>query len=162
MYRLLFHKDVFVPNGIQSIVKSLQRDLKDYQLSKHFSEHLNNQAIEDRSHTYIKDIVMDTLNGLANGFNEPQEAFEIELSKSYNDFGVSGFLVTKYCIRLPYDENQDLVIVIRPGWNKEKLDYDEDVNLIVTAWMNSRDDAHFTLDASKYCSEQFWNTNVRK
>ena len=62
MFRLLFHSDVFVPEGFQDIVKNLQLRLKDFQLSKHFEEHLNNQQDEDRSHRYFRNYVINTLN----------------------------------------------------------------------------------------------------
>ena len=45
---------------------------------------------------------------------------------------------------------------------REKALKDNNKNLIVTAWLNHKKDAHFTLDDSKYCSEEFWVNSVRK
>ena len=43
MKTLLFHKDVFMPEGVQDVVMSLQKKMTAYQLSYHLQEHLNNQ-----------------------------------------------------------------------------------------------------------------------
>ena len=51
----LFHKDVFIPEGVADVCKTLQSRLFKYFYSAHFREHLENQLIEDRSHTYLKD-----------------------------------------------------------------------------------------------------------
>lgn len=158
MFSLLFHKDVFIPNGVQKIVCDLQFHMKGYFLSKHLEEHLNNQSIEDRSHKYFRNYVINTLNEMASGSAPIREAFEIELSKDYHFFGKAGWFVTKYCIRAPYDSKTDLVIVIRPQWDKENQKYDFTKNMVVTAWLNHKDDAHYTLDDSKYCNEEKWKS----
>ena len=156
MFSLLFHSDVFVPDGIQEQVAKIQRNMKAYNLSLHFQEHLNNQLTEDRSHTYFRNAVMNSLNQMISNDRVTRKAFEIELSKDYRFFGRPGFFVTKYCIRIPYDNQTDLVIVIRPKWNKEKGNYDENNNLVATAWLNNKNDNHYTLDETKYCSEEEW------
>ena len=150
---LLFHSDVFVPEHAQKLVHQLQRNLKDYYLSKHFEEHLNNQYFEDRSHLYLKDIVENCLEDIN---TQSQDAFEVELTKSFKEFGTHAWLVTKYCIRIPYDNDTDLVIVIRPHWNKKYQCYNSRDNLIVTAWINHKEDNHKTLDTTKYCSKNRW------
>ena len=156
MYSLLFHKDVFIPEGIQGIVHLFQEKMTGYFLSKHFEEHLNNQETEDRSHTYFRDCVMTSLNKMLSSERILRDAFEVELSKDYHYFGRSGWFVTKYCIRIPYDDDCDLVVVIRPQWNKEKAKFEMNNNMIVTAWLNNNKDNHYTLDASKYCDEITW------
>ena len=158
MFSLLFHSDVFVPKGVQEVVGQLQFHMKGYFLSQHLEEHLNNQATEDRSHTYFRNYVINTLNEMINGSGAIRHAFEIELSKDYHFFGLSGWFVTKYCIRIPYDSKCDLVIVIRPQWDKDKKQYDVTKNMVVTAWLNHKKDNHYTLDESKYCTESRWNS----
>ena len=155
MYRLLFHKDVFMPEGVRDVVRVLQRQMKNHTLSAHFREHLQQHAYEDRSHKYLEDIVDECLKDIN---SQAQNPFEVELSKGYYEFGVNGWVVTKYCVRVPYDCDADLVIVIRPGWNKEKHDYDANINIVVTAWLNESSDSHRTLDESKYCSEDAWKS----
>ena len=149
MYRKLFHKDLFMPNNTQSSCNQLQSFLTNYKFSTHFKEHLDNQLIEDRKHRYLKDVVIECLDTLK---DNPKEVFEVELSKDYHFFGKPGWFVTKYCCRIPYDNNKDLVVAIRPIYNKNVV---ED-NLIVTAWINHKKDNHCTLDKTKYCSEEEW------
>ena len=156
MFRQLFHSDVFFPEGLQDVIKRLQCNFKAYQLSKHFEEHLDNQDDEDRSHTYLKNAVINNLNEL--GKYRLYDAFEVELSKSFKEFGTHDWVVTKYCIRVSYSYSQDLVIVIRPGWNKSNCMYNPGINLIVTAWINHRDDSHKTLNTTKYCCESLWES----
>ena len=156
MFSKLFHKDCFLPKGAQEAVKLLQQNMTGYFLSKHFEEHLNNQDTEDRSHTYLKDAVMTTLNQMISSDKFVRDAFEIELSKDYHYFGVGGWLITKYCIRIAYDSESDLVVVIRPQWDEVLKKYDLSRNMVVTAWINHNKDHHYTLDESKYCSEKEW------
>lgn len=149
MFTKLFHKDVYMPNGTQSRCKALQRDFGSYYLSKHFQEHLDGQGSEDRSHTYLPDVIkrcLDTIKATQ------YEAFEVEYGKDFRKFGQSGFFVTKYCIRIPYSEDEDLVIAIRPQYEGTTVK----TNMVVTAWMNSASDHHGTLDVSKYCSKDEW------
>ena len=149
MFTKLFHKDVFIPEGVSEVCEQLQKTLTSYIFSNHFQEHLTNQVIEDRSHKYLKDVVVECLNSLV---NTQREVFEVELGKDYHFFGKSGWFVTKYCCRIPYNDSQDLVVAIRPQYNKDAIVG----NMVVTAWMNHRTDKHFTLDGSKYCSKRDW------
>ena len=149
MYSKLFHKNCFLPEGVQNICKDYQKNLKSYVFSNHFKEHLQNQVIEDRSHTYLKDVVVTCLDSLK---NVQQEVFEVELGKDYHFFGKSGWFITKYCCRIPYNDTQDLVVAIRPQYVAGAIVN----NLIVTAWMNHHQDNHYTLDESKYCSKEEW------
>lgn len=149
MYTKLFHKEVYLPDGAEVACDNLQRGLKKYFFSRHFEQHLQNQIVEDRSHTYLKDVVVKCLDSLK---ENPRDVFEVEVGKDYHFFGKSGWFITKYCCRIPYSSTQDLVVAIRPQYQAGKL-VD---NMIVTAWMNSHEDNHYTLDASKYCSKEEW------
>lgn len=156
MFSLLFHKDVFMPEDASKVAIQLNQKMTGYFLSNHFEEHLNNQDTEDRSHKYFRNAVLNCLNEMCSKDRRMLIPFEVELSKDYHFFGVSGWFVTKYCVRIPYDLKSDLVVVIRPQWNKEKKAFDLSNNMVVTAWINHKDDAHFTLDDSKYCSKNKW------
>ena len=151
MFTKLFHKDVYFPEGTVIACDNLQRSLKTYTFSKHFQEHLQNQVIEDRSHKYLKDVVIECLDSLKTC---PREVFEVELGKDYHFFGKSGWFVTKYCCRIPYSPTQDLVVAIRPQYVDGKLAG----NLVVTAWMNHHDDNHYTLDPTKYTTKEAWSS----
>lgn len=152
MYSKLFHKDVYLPKDVNDNVIKLQKAFKNYKISKHLQEHLSRG--KDRSHNYLGTILNSCLNTIS---SNPQEPFEVELSKDYHLFGTSSWMVTKYCVRIPYNKKQDIVVAIRPRWNKDKNGYDFEDNFIVTAWLNANNDTHITLDAKKYCSEEEWN-----
>lgn len=49
--------------------------------------------------------------------------------------------VTKYVIRISFDNERDISVVIR-------------FNTIITAWINYKEDVHKTLDKSKYATEE--------
>lgn len=149
MVSLLFHKDVFMLKSAQEISMEYQKLLNKYFLSKHFQEHIDNQYTEDRSHTYLPDVIKQCLDSLK---ETPREVFEVELSKDSNFFGRDGWFVTKYCCRIPYDNFQDLVVAIRPVYKKDKIVN----NMVVTAWMNAKNDHHHTLNTDKYCSKEKW------
>ena len=150
MFSKLFHKDVFIPNGTKEVCKNLQKTLTKYYFSKHFSDHLN-EEIKDRSHKYLRDIVIECLDSLK---DVQRDIFEVELSKDFHYFKKSGWFVTKYCCRIPYSSTQDLVVAIRPQY-KDGVVVD---NMIVTAWLNQNTDHHYTLDETKYCSKEDWNS----
>lgn len=151
MFSLLFHKDVFYPTGVKEVVEHCERNFIDYTLSDHIINNI--VSVNDRSHDYVESEVKRCLEGVSNNANF--EAFEVELSKSYHRFGKKGWFITKYCIRLPLSENEDLVVVIRPSYDNQG-NIQPTKNKIVTAWINATDDAHFTLDGSKYTSKEDW------
>lgn len=160
MFSVLFHKDVFMPEGVQDVVMLLQRKMTAYQLSYHLQEHLNNQKDEDRSHTYLYNAVVNNLNQILCG-EFLTSAFEVELTKIGEQVdkyaNATSWVISKYCIRVSYSYSQDLVIVIRPKYDTTISDFRYDTNLVVTAWINHKKDAHRTLDASKYCSSEEWS-----
>ena len=152
MFSILFHKDVFIPEDAKNQVVSLQRKMKSYFLSSHFKNHLDNQDKEDRSHTYFKNFVINILNEQASNNYKVYSAFEVEYSKDYHMFKKSGWFVTKFCIRVPYKQDEDIAFVFRPMYkNGEITNF-----MVVTAWINHNKDNHATLDTTKYCSKEMW------
>ena len=152
MYSILFHSDVFMLDDAKNQVVSLQRKMKSYFLSKHFQEHLDNQNQEDRSHTYFKNFVLNILNEQVSDYYRLYPAFEVEYSKDYHFFKKSGWFVTKFCIRVPYKQDEDIAFVFRPMYKDgEVVDF-----MVVTAWINHKNDNHKTLDTTKYCSKEMW------
>ncbi len=145
----LFHKDVFMPDGVQDLVRTYESNMHSYRLSAHLRDHLAYQWQENRSHSYFEDVLIACLNTIE---EIPQEAFEVELGIDESLFGDDGWYITKYCVRVHYSDREDACIAIRPQYSDGYVVG----NLIVTAWMNSRNDSHFTLDKSKYCSEDEW------
>lgn len=145
----LFHKDAFMPEGVQSLVRTYQEHMDAYTLSRHLREHIAYQAQENRSHSYFEDVLIACLDSIK---ENPQEAFEVELGKDAELFGDDGWHITKYCVRVHYSQQEDVCVAIRPQYRDGYVTG----SLIVTAWMNSREDSHFTLDKSRYCSEAEW------
>lgn len=142
----LFHKDIFIPDGVQESCQLLQKRLTSYSLSSHVSDHLDSQLTANDSHTYYKEMIVHCVETLP---QNPREVFEVELS--YNE-STHAWDVTKYCVRVPCGGDEDLAIVIRPVWRGPKLVDSR----VITAWINKRDDKHITLDKSKYCSNPDW------
>lgn len=161
MISALLHKDVFMPVEFVQQVYSLEGKMKNYKLSLHLQEHLDNQDSEDRSHRYFRNAVINTLNEMISNSRKVLQPFEVEVSKDFHFFGKSGWFVTKYCVRIPFKQDEDLVIVVRPKYNKFE-GYDYNNFMIATAWINHKDDSHKTLDESKYYSFDKWQSINRK
>lgn len=146
MQTMLLHKDVFLPNQFKEDCKKLQRKLSNYFYSRHMEEHLTDLT-PDRSHRYFNgDITREDINKLIESLSSTQrEVFEVEITK-----GANGFYVTKYCCRIPFNNDQDFVVAIRPRYEKGG----NILSMVVTGWLNHQEDAHYTLDESKYVSEK--------
>ena len=142
---MLLHKDVFLPNQFKEDCKKLQQGLGDYIYSRHMIEHLTDLT-PDRSHRYFNgDITEKDIDKLIESLATTQrEVFEVEITK-----GSNGFYVTKYCCRIPFNNDQDFVVAIRPRYLVGGI-----LSMVVTGWLNHKDDAHYTLDESKYVSEK--------
>ena len=152
MDRLLFHKDVYMPKACDGLCGTMERGiLGSYHLSKHLIDHALDDF--DRSHEYILDALTECLSSVKESTSAP---FEVELTRWGRIWRI-----TKFCFRVPYGTSQDLAIVVRPSY---RYDSDEPYHYtIVTAWLNGRNDHHFTLDASKYATIEDWhNANGRK
>lgn len=155
MFTLLFHKDVFMPKGLEENAKVFQKNFRGFRLSTHIKN--NVLYVDDRSHNYLEQKIIECLNTLQ---DTQYDAFEIEIAKDYYVFGNSKFHITKYCIRIPYSDTQDLAISIRPMFDAQTKKYNWENNLIVTAWLNAKTDSHTTLDSGKYVTEQRWQEIV--
>ena len=142
----LFHKDIFIPEGVIDTCNKLQKSLTRYTLSQHFSDHLDSQLTENDSHTYYKEMIVRCVDTLK---DTQREVFEVELT--YNEQS-KVWDVTKYCCRVPCGADEDLAVVIRPVYRGGKLVDSR----VITAWINARDDKHYTLDESRYCTNPDW------
>lgn len=146
MFSKLFHKDVYMPERVVNDSIALQKDMVSIEFSRHFEQHCLNYG--DRSHDYgneVKDRVLSLKQC-------PVKPFEVEYGKSYRYFKARGWFVNKFVVRFPFNSKQDISVVFFPKWKEGK----PNVLVVGTAWLNSHEDMHFTLDASKYCSEDEW------
>lgn len=147
----LFHSDVYIPckETVDKVVRMYQENFKEYVLSKHLQERLLNTN-KDRSHNYLSNVLNECLKTIQ---SNPRDYFEIELSQDNKYFNDNKWHITKYCIRIPYNKNEDLALSIRPEFSCSNYSGN---NLVVTAWINHKDDDHSTLNYDKYCSEEQW------
>ena len=147
----LLHKDVYLPNKIQEVAGRLLKNYKTYTLSGHVKDHA--VVDEDKSHGYTLPRLKEALD---NAIGKAFEAFEVEVTQYDNKDGKtkSPWYVTKICIRVPYGDDQDVCLSIRPYRDYVTHRLDTANALIVTAWLNARNDNHTTLDSSKYLTQE--------
>lgn len=124
---MLYHKEVYWKDWFDNSAKSLITT--ECELSNHLWKHIE----EDEDKRYDIDLSLLYLivkrlseNGLRDSNREG--IFEVEVENEE---------VTKCVVRCIYDRNRDISIVFRKG-------------LVVTAWLNDKNDLHNTLDESKY------------
>lgn len=126
----LYHIDVYMPLNILQGAKELEKRAARARLSIHTKEWLLGTASDDGlrlyKHRYTKKNLQDALLHIARTLPAP---FEV---------GVVNGRIFKYAVRQPLDEDNDITVVV--GAN----------GVVRTAWINSKDDQHWTLDVSKY------------
>lgn len=149
---LLFHSDVFMPDGVQELCRKVQSLRVRTVYSKHLKSHMEDSN-KDRSHRYFKEAVEKCIESLK---DSQQDCFEVELTLDQSQFSDCKWHVTKFCCRVAYDSNQDICLAIRPLFDERDGNLFIVAKLAVTAWMNHKDDSHSTLDASKYCTKENW------
>lgn len=123
----LYHKEVYWEDWFNESAKNLVTTECD--LSNHLWKHID----EDEDKRYDIDLsllyfIVKRLSKHGLRDNNREGIFEVEVENEE---------VTKCVVRCIYDKNRDISIVFRKG-------------LIVTAWLNDKNDLHFTLDESKY------------
>jgi len=149
----LFHKDVYIPEECSLTIKQMQEQFFGYKLSKHLQDHIkDNETTFDRKHNYTKEEVLSKLDTIK---GNPREVFEVEMSRDKKAFRTKDWVLTKFCIRIPFNDNDDMCVAIRPDYSGSDAFYRWGF-LIVTIWINSNSDSHTTLDVTKYCSEEDW------
>ena len=96
---------------------------------KEISCHAYNHIIDKRQKRYNIDLgkMWDIIENIS---LENCKPFEIEFDENLEQ-------VTKCVLRLNYDFKRDISIVFRDG-------------IIITCWLNDKNDLHYTLDESKY------------
>ena len=125
----LLHIEKHIPESVLKTVSWLQTkiDVTNISLSRHIQEHLEGG---DRKHSYNKEGLLKSVQNLK---NNPVNPFEVEVETGED----KKYFVTKFVVRVPYDNERDISISIRG-------------NKIITAWLNHIEDTHKTLDLSKY------------
>lgn len=122
--RKLYHREILWKENFDRDALKLVWSAK--RLSKHIMEdYIHNDNIDEK-HKY-------TLKGLSKVFNEIKFENKGYLFEVEEEDG----RVIKAVYRISYDEEKDICLVFRYG-------------KIATAWVNFKNDKHFTLDKSKY------------
>lgn len=126
----LYHFKVYMPLEIIQAARQLERRAATARFSFHTQEWLegsaSNDALRLHKHRFSSRNLRETLLRIARMLPTP---FEV---------GVSNGRVFKYAVRLPLDADNDITVVV--GAN----------NVVRTAWINSKEDQHRSLDTSKY------------
>lgn len=118
---MLYHRTIFW--SPQFDIEAKQLLLSVTRLSNHLYDHIEN------SNKPRYNINIETLYHVVQGLcRQDIEPFEVEVVDNK---------VVKCVVRIKYDDNRDISIVVREGF-------------ILTAWLNDSTDLHFTLDKSKY------------
>ena len=124
----LYHSDVYVPDWMWKPAMQLIKTIdvtSPYAIGRHVQKALNGEDVRWSHDLHFVPFVR-AFNKIKNG--DDSEIFEIETTEG---------VVTKVVARTSYDEDSDISIVVRNG-------------KICSAWRNSSDDTHGTLDTSKY------------
>lgn len=119
----LYHTSIYMPDNLVNQCTNMMRKASRCRLSRHIKEWLEG---EDIKHRYSRDDLEGAFFYICKFRPIP---FEV---------GVEGGMVKKFAVRIHLDIDSDISIVI----NRE--------NVAVTAWINRRDDLHYTLNAEKY------------
>ena len=126
MVKNLYHKQVYWKRWFDTAICKLIDVNQPLKISSHFNrEHTNNKMHGNH--------LVDT-DKLIQIVYKRIKSYLFEVETEYENHIET---ITKAVFRAPYDDEKDVVIVVRN-------------NLIVTAWFNHNDDKHMTLDASKY------------
>lgn len=125
----LYHEDVYMPEKFISQAKMHQGSIKKICFSYHLRQHISNP---DLKHKISQDKLISCIKNLV---LNPIKPFEVEIDEGN---------LNKYIVRLPYNDYQDISIVI--------LCHNQNTGLplVKTAWLNHKDDKHYTLNKNKY------------
>ena len=152
---VLLHKDLWLPSWAHLAVKNVLEKYTSYVLSKHVKD----RAIKDkdRSHGYtLEKLEASIKNALGKSF----EPFEVELTNHGGKKWM--WIVTKVCIRIPYDDKDEVCLSIRAYQDKVNHHVDATKAFIVTAWLNAINDEHCTLDTNNYVDkDEFFKINSK-
>lgn len=135
----LLHSDVYMPKFILSKALRLEEVISEYDNTLHFINRYNDRT--NYKHYMTQELMMRALKSIQENKNRP---FEIEVKY---DNVKERYIVTKYVVRVSYDNDRDVSFAIVPIWDADTRSFK---GRIKTAWLNSKEDIHYTLDSSKY------------
>lgn len=126
MTEKLYHKDLGFPPKIQKLLDVATDPSNDYVMRLKYTRHAASQQ-----YRHVKKI---------NGVVQLPDRVLYKDCEPVEVRTKDGKII-KVLYRTPYDKNTDLILVVA---------HDLRVNLVVTLWLNDKDDHHDTLDKSRY------------
>lgn len=117
-----------MPTKLTKFVMHLEKniDLNKIVLSEHVKEHMQNI---DKKHCYTEEDIRGVLELIK---AKPVEPFEVATT-------LDGTRLLKFCVRVKLDTDSDISISYSPKSHK-----------VITAWVNTSEDTHKTLDPTRY------------
>jgi len=128
----IYHRDVFMPDG--SLVGFV-----DAQWNLVYTKHALRELVNDRFGPV-------THAPRSIRFTE-DDVVEIEAEREYfagMPVSSSAIKTTKIVVRVDYDDERDLILVLRR--------FDDGAAIVITAWTNNIGDNHNTLNRNKYAT----------
>lgn len=135
----LLHSKVYMPKFILSKTLYLEGIISEYDNTLHFFSKYNDK--DDIKHYMSKEKMTKALKSIQKNKTKP---FEIEVMY---DNRKKDYIITKYVVRVSYDDTRDVSFVIVPVLDKYSKKFR---GRIKTAWLNDKEDVHSTLNVSKY------------
>ena len=135
----LLHSKVYMPKFILNKTLYLEGIISEYDNTLHFFSKYNDE--NDVKHYMPKEKMTKALKSIQKNKTKP---FEIEVMY---DNKKRDYIITKYVVRVSYDETRDVSFVIVPVLDRYSKKFR---GRIKTAWLNDKEDIHSTLNVSKY------------
>lgn len=135
----LLHIEVFMPKYILNRALHLEEIVSEYDNTQHFIDRYNDRT--NYKHYMTQELMTKALKSIQTNKTRP---FEVEIKY---DNKKQDYIVTKYVVRVSYDDTRDVSFAIMPIFDMTTKTFK---GRIKTAWLNAKDDIHYTLDDSKY------------
>ena len=135
----LLHIEVFMPKYILNRALHLEEIVSEYDNTQHFIDRYNDRT--NYKHYMTQELMTKALKSIQTNKTRP---FEVEIKY---DNKKQDYIVTKYVVRVSYDDTRDVSFAIMPIFDMTTKTFK---GRIKTAWLNTKDDIHYTLDDSKY------------
>ena len=130
----LYHRDVWMPKKLADKARAYFAKFKD---NTHLNNHIKiNRGCDDCHNYNIQSIENAIKNADLNTVNIFEIGTEYSLDGNPND------TIRKFAVRMPYDQQDDVVVVYSTD--------PETMGNVKTAWLNKRSDAHKTHDPFRY------------
>lgn len=129
----LYHSEVFMPQNLVNQSLIMMKRARVARFSAHVIDWIrgfnSESTLRQYKHRYTETALRNALENIS--LNRPNP-FEVGVENGY---------VVKYAVRVSLDADNDISVII--GAN----------GVVRTAWINSKEDTHKTLNTEKYCKK---------